>query len=668
MSISKSIGRPVIFFLLFIFFSTAQAATIYVDQAVTGGLNNGSSWADAYANLQIALATASAGDEIWVAQGSYYPTTTLTRSFSFQIPSDVALYGGFSGNGTETLRDQRDPANNTTILSGDLGQDGLSSNNAYTVVYVQGVSLQTILDGFTISDGNADNPAGSNPTPSRSGGGLYNDGFVTPSSPTIRNCIFRDNIAASFGGAIYNNGDCSSIIDNCRFFDNTAFAGGALYNAGSLLKDCSPSLSKCDFQDNYGTDAAGAVYNDGNIGTSSPIFASCSFSRNHTDSSRVTYAGAVYNLGKSGVCNPRFFNCLFNANYTYAGGAVYNLGQLGTCNPDFVNCTIYNNRAAFNGGALYANAGGQSNGICELEIDNCIFSDNQAGPSGGDIFRNNYGCITLNNSIVDLADCNALNAGSGKAVVCNNTLFATDPLFEDVHNDDFTLQPTSPAIDAGDNSPVSANEITIDLACNPRIDGALVDIGAYEYQGALPVELATFDAYFDGKAVQLSWTTLSEQDNDYFTVERSADGQRWTAIEEVEGAGNSLQAIRYQAEDAHPVPGSNYYRLRQTDFNQSEQFSTIRVVKVVESRISIYPNPVIEGARIALGDFDEEQLTVSIHSIDGQLIFQQQQTVDRNVQILEVEELAALQPGTYVLSVASDRVKQQSLIFSKVGM
>ena len=124
--------------------------------------------------------------------------------------------------------------------------------------------------------------------------------------------------------------------------------------------------------------------------------------------------------------------------------------------------------------------GGLASGTCEMDIYNCIFRDNQAGPSGGNIFRNNYGCINLNNSIVDLADCSALNAGSGKAVVCNNTLFATDPLFEDIHSDDFTLKSASPAIEAGDNSFILSNSISIDLACNPRIDGALVDIGAYE--------------------------------------------------------------------------------------------------------------------------------------------------------------------------------------------
>ncbi len=114
------------------------------------------------------------------------------------------------------------------------------------------------------------------------------------------------------------------------------------------------------------------------------------------------------------------------------------------------------------------------------------------------------------------------------------------------------------------------------------------------------------------------------------------------------------------------MPGINYYRLKQTDYNKQSSLSEVRVVKVVEARISIYPNPVAESAQIALGSFEEELIMVEIRHIDGRLIYSQQQQVDRNVQVVSVDDLSFLHAGTYVLTVLSENIKQQSLIFSKI--
>ena len=80
----------------------AHAATIFVDQAATGA-NDGSSWADARTGLQDALATAAAGDQVWIAQGVYTPGPS--RFVEFRVPSGVQLYGGFSG--TENFLEER---------------------------------------------------------------------------------------------------------------------------------------------------------------------------------------------------------------------------------------------------------------------------------------------------------------------------------------------------------------------------------------------------------------------------------------------------------------------------------------------------------------------------------------------------------------------------------
>ncbi len=126
---------------------TARAAgVIYVNHAASGS-DDGSSWENAYNDLQAALTEAGIGDEIWVAQGTYYPTDGADRTISFSLKDGVAIYGGF--NATETERSQRDWENNSTVLSGDIGVKEDTSDNSYHVIYNDGVADTAILVSWT---------------------------------------------------------------------------------------------------------------------------------------------------------------------------------------------------------------------------------------------------------------------------------------------------------------------------------------------------------------------------------------------------------------------------------------------------------------------------------------------------------------------------------------
>src|SRR5262245_53578902 len=99
-----------------------HAVIRYVDPTSPGPIHNGTSWANSYTSLQTALGAAVAGDEIWVASGTYKPTAGIDRSVSFVIPNGVKLFGGFHGSGVnETSLEQRDISGAKTILSGDIG-------------------------------------------------------------------------------------------------------------------------------------------------------------------------------------------------------------------------------------------------------------------------------------------------------------------------------------------------------------------------------------------------------------------------------------------------------------------------------------------------------------------------------------------------------------------
>src|SRR5205085_6817332 len=135
----------------------AFAGTRYVDVAASGA-NDGSSWSNAFAGvdgLANALVVAVAGDQIWVAQGTYKPTAGTSRSVAITLKTGVEIYGGFAGG--ETSLAQRDVAAHVGVLSGDLAGDDASNvftDNSYHVLNGAGTNATAVLDGFTVRGGN----------------------------------------------------------------------------------------------------------------------------------------------------------------------------------------------------------------------------------------------------------------------------------------------------------------------------------------------------------------------------------------------------------------------------------------------------------------------------------------------------------------------------------
>ena len=200
-----------------------QTSIIYVDRDATGE-NNGTSWTNAYNDLQSALGVAGASDQIWVAEGTYFPTTDDDREISFAINNGVEVYGGFVGG--ETSLDQRDWQTNETILSGNIGESG-QADNSYHVVDITGSTNSTIVDGFSITQGQADGDGSSFRLDIDNGGGIIGS---ENASATIRNSLITNNFASRPGGGIAIGSDSSINIINTTFINNISNTrGGAIY-------------------------------------------------------------------------------------------------------------------------------------------------------------------------------------------------------------------------------------------------------------------------------------------------------------------------------------------------------------------------------------------------------------------------------------------------------
>ena len=187
---------------------------------------------------------------------------------------------------------------------------------------------------------------------------------------------------------------------------------------------------------------------------------------------------------------------------------------------------------------------------------------------------------------------------------------------------------------------------------DPVFNGSRVSITLTGYQGAfspftfgdsplspLPVELLNFNAVMNNRIVDLTWQTASEQNNDFFTVERSANGFDFEPVLYKDGAGNSNTLLSYSVKDLKPLDGVSYYRLKQTDFDGAFEYSDIRVVSNAENeQLLIYPNPSNSGKINFSKSTDIGE--VSIFTAEGKLIY--------SGLILNSLELE-LKPGVYVV-------------------
>jgi hypothetical protein len=179
----------------------------------------------------------------------------------------------------------------------------------------------------------------------------------------------------------------------------------------------------------------------------------------------------------------------------------------------------------------------------------------------------------------------------------------------------------------------------------------------------LPVELISFTAKGQGKHVKLDWSTASELNNEYFTVERSATGELFEPIVQLPGAGTTTSLNNYTAYDYSPIAGINYYRIRQTDFDGHSTVSPVRMVNMEkEGMVRIYPNPMTgHSIHIATTDANDQVEEINLFDLAGKLISTRQYE-EGVMNGVELDFDPSLVQGTYIVEVSTRTGKHRERI------
>ncbi len=157
----------------------------------------------------------------------------------------------------------------------------------------------------------------------------------------------------------------------------------------------------------------------------------------------------------------------------------------------------------------------------------------------------------------------------------------------------FSFKPILPA-DQGNGGTTGTTTSGTIVTAVPAIVFGVFTIASATAANPLPIKLIDFSGECQEGQIAFQWSTIVEINNDYFTIEHSSDGMNWMIIDTVQGAGNSTSNNSYSYNDTEQNSGTSIYRLKQTNFNGSYQYSeaiAIDPCKDAEEELTLYPNP-----------------------------------------------------------------------------
>ncbi|SDD50324.1 hypothetical protein SAMN04487996_101183 [Dyadobacter soli] len=454
--------RCLLFLIAWLFAIESHASTRYVDAAAGDDGNDGASWGAAYKTLAKALDAAASDlsvDAIYLAQGTYYPTSDASgtdREATFAIlRGGLTIRGGYPTGGGATS----DPGANPTTLSGDIGTADDASDNSYHVMVIAGIALDAaplVLEGLTFTKGNA-------------------NGTGTPQFNGID--IHRNYGGGLYARAILNTAPDAFAIRNCQFISNNADDGGP----GIFLENGSPLVENIVSSENSGKNGGGfyALY-------ATPDIRNSFFTGNNMTGN----GGGILSVN----CNPKITGCVITGNKAGFGGGIYNYNA----SPTITNCVIVGNSAG-DGGSIYNTF--NSN---ETIANTIVYGNNQGIFHSSSTTTSSYSLIQGESSTAN---------GNLNALATNPAFLFLKPDTEaPTTGGNYRLLDFSACLNAGNNAAIPAGVLT-DAAGNPRIVRTTVDMGAYEAQPCAPAALyvdASVSASGDGTSWGTAFKTLKE--------------------------------------------------------------------------------------------------------------------------------------------------------------
>ncbi|MCL1887522.1 MAG: hypothetical protein FWF96_01450 [Kiritimatiellaeota bacterium] len=473
-----------------------------------------------------------------LATGLANAATTNSVSGGGSALQDAIVAGGYDvllvgpgiydpiDTGNATLRIESVDGAETTIIDGGGTQRCVTLGSyAYTA------DTNTVLVGFTLRNGRV-----SETSDSAYGGGALRG--------TLIGCVLTNNTveAASAGFTAYGGGAYGSLMFDCHIVANKAIGNAASSHGGgaNLCK-----MTDCKIVGNQSVSTSGNAYGGG-ISQCDATGSVLADNRVQSDSNHI-YGGGAYSGGLN--------RCVISGNK--ALGVV--AGGGGTCNATLNNCLVIENEAAYGGGV--------SGGF----LRNCTISMNRATATGSTAGGGITGGVTANNCIVvaNVDGNNTFNNHNNSAFYSSCTTpndnlhgnIDANPLFVDPFND-FRLQPTSPCIDAGDDTVLSGD---LDLDGKPRILGVHMDMGAYEWQPEWYVNIQRPNDTGDGKSWATAKKTLQTAVNltGFGDIIHVADG----TYDAIGTANKSITIISENGATATTIDGRNITRCAKLDLS-----------------------------------------------------------------------------------------------------
>lgn len=680
-------------------FELESQKIIYVNQSATGN-GDGRSWENAYTNLSNALADYNKDDEIWVAQGTYTPSVVAglpDNKRSFYIDKDVSIYGGFIGD--ESNREDRDPLNNKTILSGDIMGDDVADNiflnktdNANNVVFVTvSTTAATTIDGFVITGGYADgNPdvfsdlrgAGlwsvgpvvvnnchfNNNYATNHGGGLYFYRINAPGS-AITNSTFESNVVNQNGGGVVlaENGSDPIKIDNCKFVNNTSGdAGGGIISIRSI-----PVITNSLFEGNSSITSGGGLDISQGLDFYYAIVDNCIIRGNQSTS------GGGIEASMFGANNSiEITNCeivenvtdFFDQNNPDYGGSGIRLFT-NYINNKFVidNCNISNNTTTNYGSGIgifdFTLAGAN-----EFLITNCRLDSNHAD---GD-----YGAIGVANEdeFMDLKIINTSFTNNTAASV--NGFFIGSSLFNPDIDADVKL---INCLFANNNNPqgflIGFQDHDVDLISNTIADNESIAVGIFNNASAIIrnniIQSGIYPNFVDSSNLDepiRSFGSNLLSDNTIASWALGTDQNTTDALFETgtyQLSENSTAIDAGVLDDELPsndIAGNDRIQGGCVDIGAYESMhdsggsciTSVEQLYLPNGSVSIFPNPTTSHINISSEEVWDTDITIQIFNSMGQLI-QSSIITEENKKTL-VLEVSDLNNGHYLVKM-SDKYK-----------